>query len=102
MLAPKSKENMLETKAVAYPYEEVYRICFSNSKQKYYFEISGNFYFKSEIKEAAEKYFNDHRNDLTVAKCIRCYKWNVVEGQFCPRCQEAIKSSGNVEYDIET
>lgn len=100
--APKSKNTLLDTKASAYPYEELYRICFSNQKQKYYFEITGDFYFKDEIKEAAEKYFIEHRDELTVAKCIRCYKWDVIEGQFCPRCQEAIKLPGNTEYDIET
>ena len=100
--AAKNKSIMLDVKASAYEFVDVYRICFNSQKQKYYFEIpSENIYFLDDIKEAAELYFKENRSDIAVAKCIRCSKWNVLDGQFCPRCKQAIKSPGNTEIEIE-
>lgn len=100
--ASKNKEKILEVKASAYEYEEVYRICFKNYSQIYYFEIPlDNIYFKEDIKVEAEKYFTEHRNDLDVSKCPRCFKWSVLSGQFCERCKEAMKFTGNTELEIE-
>jgi len=102
ILASKSKDKYIEAKASAYLYDEVYRICFSHSKQKYYFEIPiDNISFTDEVKEKSEQYFNEHRSEVSVAKCVRCSKWAVLEGQFCPRCEGA-KNDGNTELDIET
>jgi hypothetical protein len=101
ILTPKSQNKYIEAKASAYLYDEVYRICFSHSKQKYYFEIPVDaLWFTEDVIQTAELYFNEHRNELSVAKCIRCSKWHVLEGQFCPRCEGA-KNDGNTELDIE-
>ena len=95
--APKS-DTMVETKAVAYFYWDVYRICFTNQKQKYYFEIP--YTEDMNIQEEAEKYFISGRNLMSVAKCVRCSKWHVKKGQFCERCERA-KNTGNTEFTTD-
>lgn len=104
--APKSKEQMLDTKASAYLYGDVYRICYANSKQRYYFEIPGLEYTTEELIKSADEHFQANRQSLDVAKCIRCSKWHVTSGQFCDRCKVAIETydtngSGSVELEVE-
>ena len=96
--APKNKTNLLETEASLYAYENVYRVCFKNTKQVYYFEIPTDPKdTASSLKELALAYFSANRNILDVAKCVRCNKWDVQKGQFCERCNKAI-----AEVDLET
>lgn len=100
--ASKNKGKILNIKASAYFYEDRYRICFKNYSQVYYFEIPcDTIYLKDDIKQQAEQYFMEHRNELDVAKCPRCFKWHVKTGQFCERCKEALKTTGNIELDLE-
>ena len=105
---PKSKDKMIETKASLYLYEDKYRVCFKNNKQIYYFELQADTTDNEQyLKTLSELYFNTNRNELDIVKCIRCFKWNVVSGQFCERCKKAIASdpietSKNIILDIET
>lgn len=102
---PKNKNLLIDTKASAYLFGDEYRICFSNMKQKYYFSIAADpDYTEEMIRYVSEKVFTQERDSLEVAKCIRCSKWDVVSGQFCERCKEAIKnpSSSDMLLEIET
>lgn len=99
--ASKNKDKMLDIKASAYEYGEVYRICFSNYSQIYYFEIPNNVLIEEEIKQKVLDYFLENRNHLDIAKCPRCFKWHVKTGQFCERCKEAMKQTGNTELELE-
>ena len=100
--ASNNKDKMLNIKASAYEYGEVYRICFSNYSQIYYFEIPNDTFLTEEsIKQHSLDYFTENRNHLDIAKCPRCFKWHVKEGQFCERCKEAMKQKGNTELELE-
>lgn len=101
--SPKNNTQFLDTKASAYLVEDVYRICFSNSKQKYYFEIPSQEFLKEDLIVASETFFAENRHNLEVAKCVRCGKWHVVTGQFCERCKVSVASSDNngTEFDID-
>jgi hypothetical protein len=100
--ASKNKEKMLDIKASAYEYGDVYRVCFSNYSQIYYFEIINEEGLSEDsIKQKCLEYFTEHRNSLDIAKCPRCFKWHVRTGQFCERCKEAMKQMGNIELELE-
>ena len=99
--ASKNKDKILNIRASAYEYGEVYRICFSNYSQIYYFEIPNNTLTEEEIKQAALTYFTENRNRLDIAKCPRCFKWHVITGQFCERCKNSMKQIGNTELELE-
>ena len=106
--APKNKEKLLETQASLYTYENMYRVCFKNQKQVYYFEFPINEKdTKDIIKEVALQYFSANRNFLDISKCIRCSKWAVEAGQMCERCQKATENTDfekttNTILEIET
>ena len=96
--APKSNDKMLETKASLYEYGDMYRVCFKNSKQAYYFEFPmspNDIPMMLEIE--ALKYFNENRNSLDIGRCVRCSKWHVISGQLCERCKKACEG-----IDLET
>ena len=98
--APKNKSILLDTIASLYSYEDVYRVCFKNTKQIYYFEFP---IYSSDtadkIKEVALQYFSANRHLLDVAKCVRCSKWNVLDGQLCDRCKTA---TANTDFNNTT
>ena len=103
---PKNPKQQLDTKVSLYPYEDTYRLCFSNRKQRYYFEVLQSDYDdvpQEILPKVLNHYFDRIRHTCDVAKCVRCSKWDVVHGQFCNRCNEAMKSPalGSVELDVE-
>jgi hypothetical protein len=98
--APKNKDQILDTKATAYLFDKVYRVCFANNRQIYYFEIPAMEYKSEELIKAAEDHFNTNRQSLDVAKCIRCGKWHVIDGQFCNRCKDSIKSYDTSQVSV--
>ena len=99
--APKNKEQLLVTKCSAYLFGEVYRVCFANNKQKYYFEIPAMEYTTEELIELAEQTFSANRQTLDVAKCVRCSKWHVISGQFCERCKVAMETYDTTSAGVE-
>jgi hypothetical protein len=98
--APKNKDQMLDTKATAYLFDEVYRVCFANNRQIYYFESPAMEYKPEELIKVAEDHFNTNRQSLDVAKCVRCSKWHVIDGQFCNRCKDSIKSYDTSQISV--
>lgn len=95
----------MDSKASAYLFGDEYRIYFNSAKQKYYFAIPVlEDETEENLKKRAESFFSENRNDVAVAKCIRCSKWHVVEGQFCERCKEAMLtlSETNTYLEVET
>ena len=102
--SPKNKQQMLDTDISVYKYEDKCRVCFSNTKQKYYFEAEWIEGINEEcLKSVIIEHFNKHRHEFEVARCIRCGKWNVIDGQFCERCNKAMIDipNGSVEFDME-
>jgi hypothetical protein len=94
----------LEYKCSAYLFENKYRCCMSCPKQKYYFEIDipswpDKFDYLQCLEEYVNGFFIGSKQNCQTAKCARCSKWAVIEGVFCPRCQNAL-DTGNTELDI--
>ena len=95
-------ESVLDVKCSAYPYGDAVRICFKTSKQIYYFELANAVFFSPDsFKDLCIDYFNTHRTSefMSVGKCIRCSKWSVVSGVYCPRCIEA--NEHNVGFESQ-
>lgn len=94
----------VEFSCSVYLYEEQYRCCMACSKQKYYFEIPVSsihlFTTLTAFEEIFNKFFNENRQDCQIAKCLRCSKWHVREGIFCPRCLIANRYTSNTVLDI--
>lgn len=100
----KKVDVFIPTTVSVYEYGDIYRACYKNRKQIYYFQVDKTDVEQAEhLKPVIENYFTTHRQSLDVAKCVRCSKWNVTSGQFCERCKTAIKNPppDSIELDVE-
>ena len=105
--APKAKE-LLTTKATAYFWSHsetsedilIYRVHFKNYKQGYYFEVPVLVSEISNLESICNDWFSNNRDtNVTVAKCLRCGKWDTATDCYCGRCSDAMASM--VTEDLE-
>lgn len=98
--APKAKE-LLNTEATAYFWSHsetdedilIYRVHFKNYKQGYYFEVPVLVSEVSKLETICNDWFSNNRDiNVTVAKCLRCGKWDTKSNCYCERCSNAIAS----------
>lgn len=95
------KYGKVKARVGIYPFGDLNSICIRVPKQKYYFRIEDE-----PNEENILKFFNEFKDNphgyIHTGKCIRCSKWNVVDGVYCNRCKEAMNSNtGNTELDVQ-